>query len=325
MLQQTQVVTAVGYFEKFTRRFPKVEDLANASLDEVLGLWSGLGYYSRARNLHRAAQLVAEERSGSFPKTEDDLRSLPGVGPYTAGAIATLAYDAPSHMVDGNIARVFTRLAEEATPIDSAAGKKWLEKNSYAFLSAHEHPRVVGEGLMELGATVCHPKNPQCDVCPFAPSCRARKNQSVGQFPVKKSKTKVKLVRQIALLIRTPKSVLLQKQPEEGLFGGLYALPVREIERVPNRRDAQKWLSELGLGEHNVGEWRSEPVIRRLSHRTLHIYCATVSLPRQRKLPGEWHLLKNLGDLGISTAAAATLCAASPSLSQFFGERGTKL
>ena len=323
MLQQTQVSTAISYYEKFIARFPKVQDLAQAPLDEVLGMWSGLGYYSRARNLHKTATIIADELNGVFPKTEEGLRALPGVGPYTAGAITTLAYNQPSRMVDGNIARVFTRLSAESTVIDSNAGKSWLEQQTHTCLQAHRQPRLVGEGLMELGALVCHPKNPLCETCPFANYCRARKQKSIAQFPQKKPKTKVKRMHQMALVIETPRSILLVKQPPKGLFGAMYTLPIQALSQAPTTRERRTFLSTLNLSDAEV-QWCQNPVIRKLTHRELHFYCGRVCIPRQVPLPGQWFPIKKLSEMGISTAMVAAMCAASPQLGQNFGNRAPK-
>ena len=323
MLQQTQVATAIAYYEKFIARFPKVEDLAQAPLDEILGMWSGLGYYSRARNLHKAAKLIANEFNGVFPQTEEELRALPGVGPYTAGAISTLAYNQPSKMVDGNIARVFTRLAAEPTVIDSSAGKAWLEQQTLACLQGHSQPRQVGEGLMELGALVCHPKNPLCDACPFAPYCRAHKQNHTEQFPQKKPKTKVKSMHQMALVIETPRSILLVKQPPKGLFGGMYTLPLQALSQTPTAKERRAFIRAMKLPSGGV-DWLKSPVIRKLTHRELHFYCGRLQIPRQIPLAGQWKSIKKLGEMGISTAMVAAMCAASPHLSQNFGNRAPK-
>tara|TARA_Y100001954_G_C15809023_1_gene604188 strand:+ start:1362 stop:2462 length:1101 start_codon:yes stop_codon:yes gene_type:complete len=323
MLQQTQVATAIAYYEKFITRFPKVEDLAQAPLDEVLGMWSGLGYYSRARNLHKTATIITNDLNGVFPKTEKGLRALPGVGPYTAGAITTLAYNQPSKMVDGNIARVFTRLSAESIVVDSSAGKIWLEEQTHACLQAYPQPRLVGEGLMELGALVCHPKNPLCEACPFAAYCRARKQKTTFLFPQKKPKTKVKRMHQMALVVETPRSILLVKQPPKGLFGGMYTLPIQALSQAPTQGERRSFLNTLKLPGTDV-QWFENPVIRKLTHRELYFYCGYVRIPRQVPLPGHWMPINKLGEMGISTAMVAAMCAASPHLSQNFGKRAPK-
>jgi A/G-specific adenine glycosylase len=324
MLQQTQVTTVQSYYEKFIQRFPTVHDLAQAPRDEVLGMWAGLGYYSRARNLHKTAQKVSFECGGIFPKTETGLRGLPGIGPYTSGAITTLAYNQPSGMVDGNIARVLTRLAEEKSPINQSLGQKWLEKNTYALLSSHVSPRAVGEGLMELGALVCLPNNPHCTQCPFASYCKAYQNQSTHLYPQKIKKLKIKKMQQVALLIQTPRSILLQKQPQKGLFAGLYTLPFINVQAQQTWVQAQEELClKMGVSRHDI-QWNEAPVTRKLTHRELQITCGQILLPKQKSLPGEWHPRKNLAVLGISTAMVRVMCRTSPQLGQNFGDRLAK-
>ena len=324
MLQQTQVITVKDYYKKFIERFPTVHDLAQAPQDEVLGMWAGLGYYSRARNLHKTAQKVSFEMDGIFPKTELELKALPGIGPYTSGAITTLAYNQPSRMVDGNIARVLTRLAEEQHPINEAAGQKWLEHNTHELLSSHVSPRTIGEGLMELGALVCLPKNPKCTQCPFENYCMAYQNQSMHSYPQKTKKLKVKKLQQVALLIQTPRSILLQKQPSKGLFAGLYALPFINVGAQQTLQQAQNELCrQMGFKNHDV-RWNTAPIHRRLTHRQLQITCGQIKLSKQQPLKGEWHPRKNLAVLGISTAMVHVMCLTSPQLGQNFGDRVAK-
>ena len=196
-------------------------------------------------------------------------------------------------MVDGNIARVFTRLSAEPTIIDSNAGKAWLEQQTQTCLKAHPEPRLVGEGLMELGALVCHPKKPLCESCPFATYCQAYQKDNTEQFPQKKTKAKVKHVHQMALVIETPRSILLVKQPPKGLFGGMYTLPTQTLSKAPTASQRRSFLQEMKIASGDV-HWKKTPVIRKLTHRELHFYCGRVLIPRQRNLPGQWMPIKNL-------------------------------
>ena len=191
MLQQTQVVQGLSYYLKFTEAFPTIKDLAKAPEDKVMRLWQGLGYYSRARNLHTTAKLVATEYKGFFPKTYDEIIALKGVGDYTAAAIASIAYDLPYAVVDGNVYRVLSRLFNLATPINSTQGKKEFQLLANELLNA-KHAALHNSALMEFGALVCRPQNPQCETCVLQGHCLAFKNNTVAALPVKEKTIKIK-------------------------------------------------------------------------------------------------------------------------------------
>ena len=192
MLQQTQVVTVVPYFERFMASFPTVERLAAASEDAVMKHWAGLGYYSRARNLHRAAQGVVTDSGGAFPADREGWESIPGVGPYTAGAILSIAYEKPEAILDGNVERVVSRFRT----VTRAGGDSFYKQRLWRLsglgvrqaASAGVSPSVFNQALMELGATVCTPKNPRCELCPVAEGCRARAMATHEAFPPKKAR-----------------------------------------------------------------------------------------------------------------------------------------
>ena len=248
---------------------------------------------------------------------------LPGIAPIPQ-AIATLAYNLPSRMVDGNIARVLTRLAAEPTPINQRAGETWLGERVFELMSAHNAPRQIGEGLMELGALICQPKNPQCLQCPFKNHCRAFNQGTIPAFPQKISKVKIKTLRQVALFIQTPRSLLLQKQPQKGLFAGLYTLPFLTLEDGQSLKPAQKMLAKQVGVPHAAIHWQETPVKRKLTHRHLIITSGHVQLPRKETINGEWHALNSLDQLGISTAMVHVMCDVSPKLRQIFGRRASK-
>ncbi|MCL4141829.1 UNVERIFIED_CONTAM: hypothetical protein GTU68_013035, partial [Idotea baltica] len=228
MLQQTRVETVIAYFERFLARFPRIEDLAGADEDDVLGLWSGLGYYSRARKLREAAIAVVRDHCGEFPRTRADALALPGVGPYTAGAVLSIAFDLPEPLVDGNVQRVFARLFA----LRDVAGGGPLQKKLWAF-AEQLVPKDGGAGdwnqsLMELGATVCTPREPRCDSCPVAKLCRAKELGIARELPVpapRKKPTDVKL--QIFVAARAGE-LLLEKRPPKGRMAGLWQFPTLE-------------------------------------------------------------------------------------------------
>ena len=223
MLQQTQVATVIPYFKRWMQRFPTVETLARASEADVLGMWQGLGYYSRARNLHRAANAVLERFNGEFPRDLDAIRALPGVGRYTAGAVATFAFDAATPIADANIARVLARIFLVETPIDSGAGQKEIWRRAES-LQPRKNARLFNGALMELGALVCTPRVPKCLVCPVAKFCRARKLGAQDGLPQKKPRRKtIDLVENCALVIFQNK--ILLEQQTGSRWRGMWKLP----------------------------------------------------------------------------------------------------
>ena len=191
MLQQTTVATVKSYFDHFVARWPRVEDLASADLDEVLHAWQGLGYYARARNLHKCAQTVARDHGGRFPDTEAGLLSLPGIGPYTAAAIAAIAFDVPASPVDGNIERVMARLRRITQPLP---GAKTAIQAAARELTPQDRPGDFAQAMMDLGATVCTPRAPKCDLCPWCDACVARAAGNAEGLPARAPK-KVKPTR----------------------------------------------------------------------------------------------------------------------------------
>ncbi|HEY2748287.1 MAG TPA: A/G-specific adenine glycosylase, partial [Polyangia bacterium] len=224
MLQQTRVETVTPYFERWMARFPTVRALAGAPLDDVLSHWAGLGYYARARNLHAAARDVVATYRGAFPATAAALRELPGVGEYTAGAIASIAFGEAAPIVDGNVVRVLSR----AEALDGAADDPQLKKRVWA--RAGELVRADGGGragefnqaMMELGATVCTPAAPGCSRCPIAGPCRARAADAVGKYPAAKTKKPPRQVHAVAVMVERDGKLLLVRRPPTGLWGGLW-------------------------------------------------------------------------------------------------------
>jgi A/G-specific adenine glycosylase len=223
MLQQTTVKAVAPYYARFLTRFPTVRDLAAAPLDEVLSLWAGLGYYARARNLYACAQAVATQHGGNFPDTEEGLRQLPGVGPYTAAAIAAIAFDRHASPVDGNIERVIARLfaVEETLP----AGKARIRELAAA-LTPQRRAGDFAQAMMDLGATLCTPKSPACALCPWNQACAARARGDQETFPRKAPKKTGTLRRGAAYVaLRDDRFVLLRTRPAKGLLGGMSEVP----------------------------------------------------------------------------------------------------
>ncbi len=245
MLQQTRVETVIPYYERFLERWPTIQDLAAAPLEEVLGMWSGLGYYRRARNLHAAAKRVAE--LGCFPDEPAGLRALPGVGDYTAAAIASMAFGRDALAVDGNLKRVVARLALIDLPVHAGPGAErvrgWLEERLPS-----GHAGDFNQALMDLGATVCLPGVPRCGACPLVQDCRARAAGRQDELPAPPPRKRPKAVSVVGLLAEHDGRLLLVQRPAEGLLAGLWGPPERVLEAGQPAEDGLAVLvAQLGL------------------------------------------------------------------------------
>ena len=225
MLQQTTVPHATPYFLKFTARWPTVSDLAAAEDGEVMAAWAGLGYYARARNLLACARAVARDHGGVFPTTEEALRALPGLGPYTAAAVAAIAFDRPANVVDGNVERVMARLFALEAPLPAAKPEL---KRLAAGLVRDDRPGDWAQALMDLGATICRPKAPLCDRCPAAAACAGRASGEPETYPRKAAKTERPHRHGVAYVLTRGSEVALVRRPPRGLLGGMLALPTSD-------------------------------------------------------------------------------------------------
>jgi A/G-specific adenine glycosylase len=224
MLQQTRVETVIPYYERFLELFPDAQTLASADADDVLGAWAGLGYYSRARNLQKAAQVLVAEHGGALPDTAEGLRRLPGIGRYTAGAVASIAFDRPEPVVDGNVARVLARLLDIREDVKSpdVSRRLWAEA---AELALCRSPGDLNQALMELGATVCTPRSPRCGACPLATRCAGRAAGDPESLPVKPRRPPPREMQAVAALLVRRGRALAVRRPPRGLLGGLWELP----------------------------------------------------------------------------------------------------
>ncbi len=276
MLQQTRVDKVLDYFARFMARFPDVASLACAPQDEVLALWSGLGYYSRARNMHRAAQIIVAEHGGRVPDDEKDLRALPGIGPYTAGAILSIAFDQAVPLVDGNVERVLARLMGiREDPRDPMPKKRILA--AAATLVKGLRPGDLNQALMELGALLCKPGLPDCAHCPAQKKCQAYRLHMQNEIPVARKKTAQPRLRMAVAVVVDQERVLLRRRPDSGLFAGLWELPSVGIKAGARRAQIGLVLQRslgisLQLGRKLAG------VERLLTHRRLQIEAYQVSL-----------------------------------------------
>lgn len=278
MLQQTTIAAVKPYFERFMARFPTVEALAAAPSEQVMQAWAGLGYYSRARNLHACAQVVAGQHGGRFPDTEEGLRSLPGIGAYTAGAVAAIAFDRPAAAVDGNVERVMTRLfaIEQELP-----GAKPAIRGHVLALMPRDRPGDFAQGLMDLGATICTPRSPACGICPWQSPCRALSMGLQETFPRKPLKKTGKTRYGAAFVaMREDGAILVGTRPAKGLLGGMTEVPTTE------------WSADYALAGAErdapvAARWRrlSVPVRHVFTHFPLELAVFVTRLPMEAQAP----------------------------------------
>jgi A/G-specific adenine glycosylase len=278
MLQQTTVKAVAPYYAKFLARFPTVSDLAAAPLDDVLKAWAGLGYYARARNLHACARAVAERHGGAFPRTQSALRALPGIGAYTAAAVAAIAFDERASPVDGNIERVIARLFAVE---DELPGAKPRIRALAAQLTPPQRAGDFAQAMMDLGATICTPKKPACVLCPWFAACAARLRGDAESFPRKAEKKTGALRRGAAFVaIRADGKLLTRRRPERGLLGGMTEVPTTE------------WGQDFDSGHARAAApceaaWRKLPraVTHTFTHFPLNLTVYVAHVPRATRAP----------------------------------------
>lgn len=280
ILQQTRVAQGMDYYLRFTQRWPEIGALAAATEDEVLKLWQGLGYYSRARNLHAAARTVSERFGGEFPKTYVEVRALPGVGDYTAAAICSAAYDLPCAVLDGNVFRVLSRLFDVETPIDTTAGRKAFAELAQSQLDP-AHPGLYNQAIMDFGALQCTPAQPRCGDCPLAELCLARAAGTVAERPVKQGRTKVSDRWFHYLHIVCGGKTLLARREGRDIWQGLYEFPLIETDGPAYfmALTALPRFAELaGDAWHLIHS--VEMPRHQLSHRTIHATIHRIETPQ---------------------------------------------
>lgn len=272
MLQQTTVVHAAPYFLKFLQLWPTVHDLAAARDSDVMSAWAGLGYYARARNLLACARAVAHDHDGRFPDTEEGLRALPGLGPYTAAAVAAIAFDRPANVVDGNVERVMSRLHAVETPLPRA--KSELRALAGALVDA-SRPGDWAQALMDLGAVICRPRAPLCDRCPLIEDCRAHRQGEPGRYPLKAPRAERPVRHGAAFVLTCAGETALERRPAEGLLGGMLGLPTTAW--TDTALDPSQILDLAPL----PGAWRAAGVVRHVfTHFTLELEVYALEAPR---------------------------------------------
>lgn len=318
MLQQTQVATVIPYYHEFLNDFPTVQHLAQAEEQAVLKRWQGLGYYSRARNLHKGAKAVVADHGGVIPRSPEQFGKLAGVGPYTRGAVMSIAFNLPEPAVDGNVYRVMSRLFGIREAIESAAVKQAVFDETRRWVEL-ERPADVTQGLMELGATVCTPKSTDCGSCPLAKVCYARQHDAVAELPVRQPKRDRKVYDVAAIWFEADNTLLLEQRPADGLLATMWQLPSIEFERMDGRQvpervltaalrcrfnrsvqhepDSLSWQEAacaregIGLGNESAPAIHDFVEIARLKHTFTHV---------------EWHVhvYRPVGILGVFNATS---------------------
>jgi A/G-specific adenine glycosylase len=279
ILQQTRVNQGIEYYYRFLERFPEVCILADAPLDEVLKLWQGLGYYTRARNLHKAAHKVCYDHQGQFPRTYEGLIQLPGIGEYTASAVASFCFNEPVAVVDGNVARVLSRLEGIDLPVNSSRGKKELAKLAQSIISRKD-PAAHNQAIMEFGSLQCTPRQPDCPECPLKDRCAAYQGGMVNQLPVKQRKQKKRRRHFYYLDIEHQGDIFLHKRKENDIWNSLYQFPLIETHQpleIPELAHTEQWQKLFsGLTPEINGV--SEPYRHVLSHQKIEARFIRVKL-----------------------------------------------
>ncbi len=319
MLQQTTVVTVKPYYDRFLERFPDVFTLAAAPSEAVMQAWAGLGYYSRARNLHACAKVVVERFNGVFPDTEEGLLQLPGIGAYTAGAVAAIAFNRPTAAVDGNVERVISRLYALQEPLPII--KPQIRKKVLSLLP-EARPGDFAQALMDLGATICSPKRPACSLCPWMLPCLARKEGIAEQLPVKAPKVAKPLRKGSAFVVeRKDGAILLLTRPEKGLLGGMAAFPssewVESYDLAKAILDAPfelRWKRIDGVVKHVFTHFQLE----------LTVFYARTSLDFTLPAAMRWVPKKQLSQEALPTVMRKVLNAAYPDLSVAITKKGLR-
>ena len=286
ILQQTQVAQGLPYYVAFTTKFPTVFDLAKAEESQVLKLWQGLGYYSRARNLHASAQYIVEELNGQFPTTYNEIIKLKGVGDYTASAIASICFNETTAVVDGNVYRALSRIYGIDTPINTGKGFKEFKALAQELIDNKE-PATFNQAIMEFGARQCKPKNPECSVCPFNGKCVAFQKNRIGELPVKLKSIKVKKKYfNFIVMLSSDQKTIIEKREGKGIWQNLYQFPLIETLKPANVSEIEKELKGFSILENlklNVSLYNEEDIIHKLSHQ--HLYTKFWIVTIDNKLP----------------------------------------
>lgn len=295
ILQQTRVDQGLSYYNRFLKTFPSVASLANASEEKVLRLWQGLGYYSRARNLHHSAKYIFKECNGNFPKTYQELIKLKGVGDYTASAVASICFNEACAVVDGNVYRVLARYFGIETPIDSTKGIKEFKALAQELIDTDE-PGLHNQAIMEFGARMCKPQNPDCGICPVASGCLALAKGIVSKLPVKKGKIKIRnrFFNYIVITTALNETVLVKRT--RGIWTNLYEFPLIETESQIDIQDIiehSEFNEIIGDQEFHLALFSQQEVVHKLSHQHLYTKFWLVKLKGIQRKTVSWKLIES--------------------------------
>lgn len=293
IMQQTRSEQGTPYYLKFKEKYPTIVDLANAPLDDILKTWQGLGYYSRARNLHKAAIQIVNEFGGNFPKEYNELIKIAGIGDYTASAIGSFAFDQPLAVLDGNVIRLLSRFFGVETAYDTLAGKKEFKTLADRALIKSKSADY-NQAIMDFGATVCTPKKPKCEECPLAKECFANTKEIVHLLPFKSKKIIIKNRYFHYFLVEKDHQILLKKRVEKDIWQGLWELPMIE----QSKKNISACLKELGLSQKSITKQKYESS-QVLSHQKIHAFFIEIKEKSIPNIDGEWVPLKKIQNYAV--------------------------
>lgn len=295
ILQQTKVEQGLSYYLNFVKSYPTVQDLANAPENDVLRLWQGLGYYSRARNLHYTAKDIVANYQGVFPSEYKNLLKLKGVGAYTAAAIASFVFKEAVAVLDGNVIRVLSRFFLLEDAFDTGVGKKVFQSKAQELLDL-EQPDKYNQAIMDFGATICKPKRPLCDECPLKRECKALKEKKIGDLPFKSKRIKVKKRYFISFLVESRDGFILEKRGGQDIWKGLFQLPNKEVFSLEKKSIAQveNVYNELFSSEDFEILECSKPMKQKLTHQEIHMIFAKIKLGKELILKDKYIYSRNL-------------------------------
>jgi A/G-specific adenine glycosylase len=298
-LQQTRVEQGTAYYLKFVENYPTVYDLASAKESQVLKLWQGLGYYSRARNLHFSANYIVNELNGQFPSTYNDILKLKGVGDYTASAISSICFDEPTAVVDGNVYRVLSRFFDIETPINSTKGIKYFKELAQELIDA-DNAATHNQAIMEFGARMCKPQNPDCEICPLNDKCIALQQKKIKSLPVKEKIIKIrKRFFNYLVVVSSDEKTILNERTGKGIWQGLYEFPLIESDKTLDTNDvlSNEMFQELVEGNYStIKLFNQKEIVHKLSHQHLYTRFWVVKTSNKNDLKIEW---KNIHDFPV--------------------------
>lgn len=288
ILQQTKTSQGLSYYNKIIKTFPTIKELAEASEEQILKLWQGLGYYSRARNLHFTAKYIQNNLNGVFPNDYNSLLKLKGIGPYTAAAISSICFNEKRAAVDGNVYRILARVFNIDTAINSSKGIKTFQELANSLIS-DRNPGDYNQSMMDIGATICTPKNPKCNQCPLNSICHAHDNNTFDNLPVKIKKTKIKHRNFNYLCIECNGNFLMKKRTQKDIWKNLYDFPLIEEDRIPHENDIDYKKLLNSILENEIIAEKTKHYKHQLSHQKLHI---TIKYIKTKKLNNDNDFLK---------------------------------